>query len=167
MTALRGVRPRNACEPGSRSPSYASTSVRRTATTPSGLRCSTTAPSRSGATSSTGRSKNSRVTGRRSGPGPIGSACTGGPGGVPRCGVGQLGELLADPRRCRPAVGRAGLERTTDGEHGTYVGSQPLVDRRQLGVVDLPQLAVVLIAPADQPAAHVVRLAERDTRPHQ
>ena len=96
-----------------------------------------------------------------------GSACTGRPGGVPGCGVGQLGELLADPRRCRAAVGRARLERAADGEHSAYVGCQPLVDRSQLGVVDLPQLDVVLVAPADRPAAHLMGVAERHARPHQ
>src|SRR5215217_218051 len=54
MTSVRGVRPPYACDPGSDSPAYASTSVSRTATVPSSLRCSTTRPSSAGAASRTG-----------------------------------------------------------------------------------------------------------------
>ncbi len=55
MTSVRGVGPRQACDAGSSSPAYASTSVSRTATRPSGVSDSTMQPSSSGATTSAGR----------------------------------------------------------------------------------------------------------------
>jgi hypothetical protein len=81
---------------------------------------------------------------------------------VPGSGVGQLGKLLGHPRRCRTAVRRARGQRAAHGQHGPHVGSQALVHGGQLAVLDLPQLTVVLVAPADQPPADLVRLPERD-----
>src|SRR6266567_2270855 len=66
MTALRAVRPRNACEAASAVPAYASTSVIMTATVPASARRDSTQPSRSGATSWAGRAKKPRAS---SGPG--------------------------------------------------------------------------------------------------
>src|SRR6266568_8521010 len=62
MTALRAVRPRNACEAASAVPAYASTSVIITATVPASARRDSTQPSRSGATSWAGRAKKPRAS---------------------------------------------------------------------------------------------------------
>src|SRR6266567_1358716 len=62
MTALRAVRPRNACEAASAVPAYASTSVIITATVPASARRNSTQPNRSGATSWAGRAKKPRAS---------------------------------------------------------------------------------------------------------
>src|SRR6266568_3484707 len=83
MTALRAVRPRNACEAASAVPAYASTSVIITATVPASARRDSTQPSRSGATSWAGRAKKPRAS-NAPGAGHDGSGNPGDPEGSSR-----------------------------------------------------------------------------------
>src|SRR5690349_7814040 len=103
--------PLYACEPGSPGPSYASTSVSRTATAPSAVSCRRTAPSRRGATSRTGPARDSDQ-----------------PGTVVSHGGAELGELLGHPRRSGAAAGVAGGHGALDREHLAHRGGQVRVD---------------------------------------
>src|SRR3954471_21183593 len=99
MVALRRVAPRKACDPGSLAPSYASTSVSRSATSP----WRSVAPSSRGATSSTGPSRAAPSSGE---------AVT-----VRVDETAELGQLLADPDRGGAAATVAGRDGAADGEH--------------------------------------------------
>src|SRR6476660_6197272 len=134
MGRVRGVTPRNACDPGSRSPAYASSSVRRSVTPPPVRR----QPKRSGATSTEERAKKSRgrrlssvltddtlaapsVAGRRP-PARVGEAIASG------------GELLPDPRGRGPAHRVARRERPGDGQDRAHVRREVLADPREVVV---------------------------------
>src|SRR6478672_1562872 len=119
MVALRRVLPRYACEPGSAGPSYASTSVRRTATSP----WRSTAPSRRGATSRTGPERTSRK-----------------PGTVSGETVGQLGELRTYPVRGGPSPTAARGHLTLDREHRTHPAGQMRRDLCVLLVAEVGQV---------------------------
>src|SRR4051794_8082702 len=118
--------PLYACEPGSFGPSYASTSVSRTATSP----CRSVAPSRRGATSRTGPSSSAH------------------PGTVLRDGGPQLGQLLDDPVGCGAAAAVARRDRTIDGEHVAHGRRQVRVEVGELFVRELVELDAELLAPA-------------------
>src|SRR5262245_59242020 len=129
ITAVRGVFPRYACEPASFAPSYASTSVSRTATGP----CRRVAPSRRGATSRTGRAR----TWRRSAE----------PAMHPIDRGRQLVELLGHPGGGGAAAAVARGHRPLDGQHRAHLGREVRRDRRQLLVGQLVELAAELLAP--------------------
>ena len=166
ITALRGVRPRNACEPGSCSPSYASTSVSRTATTPSPVGARTTAPSRSGATSSTGRSSRTSAGGQQA---PVPRLSPGPPRRRARAAAStQRGELLGDPRRRGAAVRRAGRParrgRTAPPDVGREVRRRPRPARRRSSSHSSTSCSS---HQPHQPPGDLVRLAERRRPAHQ
>src|SRR6185437_1129054 len=166
MIELRGVRPRYACEPGSRLPWYASTSVRRTATTPSAVSCSITQPRRSGATAAAGRLKNERfkmrpVTAAPSQPAVLLPSASTQHSGLRRFGRhrprqltgysrAQVGHLLDDPLGCGAATRRAGGKRTPYREHRSDSGREMWRELRKLRIVDIGQVATVSCAPRHQ-----------------
>src|SRR6478736_77928 len=149
MVALRRVLPRYACEPGSSGPSYASTSVRRTATSP----WRSTAPSRRGATSRTGPARSSRRSAQ--------------PVTVSGDGGGQLGQLLAHPLRggATPAVARR--HRALGGEDLAHLRRQVRRDLRELLVAQLVELDPELLAPADAGPGDLVGHPEGHALAHQ
>src|SRR3954464_10208836 len=117
MTRLRAVRPRNACEPGSFVPSYASTPVSRTAT-PS---CRSTAPSRRDATS---------VTGPVSRPGRSGVPATTLHRRTVTVGtLAELCQLLADPVGGGPAATVSGGDGSLGRQDRADLGGQRRRDR--------------------------------------
>src|ERR1700754_92043 len=134
MTALRRVRPRKAWEPGSFAPSYASTSVSRTATSP----WRSTAFSSRGACSRTGPDKSGEA------------------GTVTVHDRGQLVELLTRAHRRGAAAPVAGGDRPLDREDGADRRRERRRDRRELVVGELVELDAELLAPADTGARDLV-----------
>src|SRR5690242_11055201 len=139
MTAVRTVGPRKACDAGSSSPSYASTSVNRTATRAPPTSETRTAPSSRGAITSAGCASRSRSTVTGGGP------SRSGPGGLLMYPLGQRGQLLGYPGGRCPADGRPGAQGTGHREHRADIRCEPWVDFGQFVVGELAEIEPALL----------------------
>ena len=158
--SARGRRAR----PGRAVPAYASTSVSRTATTPSGARARARSRAGRARPRSAGRSKNDRGSGARAGRSAglrrrgAHAACR-----VARASRSRASQLLGAPARAPCRRGRAGGERALHRSTVAYVGGQVRRDLGELVVGELPSPRRATCAPDHEVADDLVRLAERHT----